>query len=624
MRRSFNRSERTALFLAAGGRCTTCKTDLQPGWHADHIHPYSRGGATDVINGQALCPRCNLNKGDKTVSTREWQTVAMQGFLQSSGENYLVSAAPGSGKTRFALAAAKKLKDAGMIDRLIVVCPSAHLRKQWADSAHAHAGLHIDPYFKNDDGMFARDYDGVAITYHSVAKAPSIYRRMTGQARTLVVFDEIHHAGESDNLSWGSALTEAFSPAYRRLLLSGTPFRSDYNPIPFVRYVEDSDGKLRSKADYSYDYGEALTHGVVRSITFNAKDAQSKWQDAGVIIEGRLDNKDAYQWKKALRTALTPDGNWIPSVLRDANDELTNTRTLYPNAGGLVIAEDQNKARQYAKMLEQISGSNVVVAISDDKGASDAINAFRESSDRWLVAVKMVSEGVDIPRLTVGVYATNTVAPLFFTQVVGRFVRRATGDDDVVASLYIPSVPPLLELASEIERARDHVLEEQSAGTGEQRESRDTDTLPLDLFVPLDSSERINHSTIHSSVSYSPDEIARAERLIADIGAGPNYRPEVIAKMLRAASIGSPVSESPEVVAVDATSVMEPKLADQKKALKQRISRLVGKLARRTGGDYSHIHSSLNSSVGERSIQQATVPTLEKRITLLTEWLALQ
>src|SRR5690606_41886026 len=64
-RRRFNTAARVAMYLASGGRCSNCGTELEPGWHGDHITPWSRGGATDSINGQALCPSCNLRKGDK-------------------------------------------------------------------------------------------------------------------------------------------------------------------------------------------------------------------------------------------------------------------------------------------------------------------------------------------------------------------------------------------------------------------------------------------------------------------------------------------------------------------------------------------------------------------------------
>ena len=55
-----------------------------------------------------------------------------------------------------------------------------------------------------------------------------------------MILDEIHHAG--DALSWGEGVREAFDPATRRLSLTGTPFRSDINPIPFVTYAPGEDG----------------------------------------------------------------------------------------------------------------------------------------------------------------------------------------------------------------------------------------------------------------------------------------------------------------------------------------------------------------------------------------------
>src|SRR4029079_1081032 len=97
-----------------------------------------------------------------------------------------------------------------------------------------------------------------------------------------------------------------------------------------------------------------------------------------------------------------------------------------------------------------------VVVLSDEKAASRRIAGFTESDQRWMVAVRMVSEGVDIPRLAVGVYATSTALTLFFAQAVGRFVRaRARGE---TASVFVPSVPTLLGFAAEMEVERDHVL----------------------------------------------------------------------------------------------------------------------------------------------------------------------
>ena len=95
-----------------------------------------------------------------------------------------------------------------------------------------------------------------------MASHPTRHRVRTENHRTLVVFDEIHHGGDAK--CWGEAIREAYGDATRRLALTGTPFRSDDSPIPFVGYEPDGAGMLRSQADHIYGYSEALANGVVR------------------------------------------------------------------------------------------------------------------------------------------------------------------------------------------------------------------------------------------------------------------------------------------------------------------------------------------------------------------------
>ena len=301
------------------------------------------------------------------------------------------------------------------------------------------------------------DFLGAVVTYAQVGVAPAVHRRRTMVRKTLVILDEIHHAG--DSRSWGDGVKSAFEPAVRRLMLTGTPFRSDENPIPFVSYERGPDGLLRSRSDSSYGYADGLADGVVRPVIFLAYSGETRWRtSAGDEIAARLGEPMTQDViAQAWRTALDPTGDWMPQVLRAADARLQILRNGgIPDAGGLVIASDQKAARAYAKLLETITGEKAVVVLSDDDGASARISAFADSQQRWLVAVRMVSEGVDIPRLAVGVYATSASTPLFFAQAIGRFVRvRRTGE---TASVFLPSVPHLLELASEMEAQRDHVL----------------------------------------------------------------------------------------------------------------------------------------------------------------------
>jgi superfamily II DNA or RNA helicase len=397
---------------------------------------------------------------------RAWQEQALAAYRAADPRDYLTVATPGAGKTTFALRVAAELLERREVQAITVVCPTEHLKRQWAEAAHK-VGIALDPEFRNAHGSAGRDFTGVAVTYAQVAAHPVLHQRRTEARRTLVILDEIHHAG--DSRSWGEATRDAFAPATRRLALTGTPFRSDVNPIPFVTYAVDDaagDGSLRSVADHSYGYAEALRDGVVRPVMFLAYTGSMRWRTragdevAATLGEPLTRDLTAQAW----RTALDPAGEWIPAVLDAADRRLSEVRRHVEDAGGLVIATDHASARAYAGILAAVCGEEPALVLSDDPGASARIAEFAESRQRWMVAVRMVSEGVDIPRLSVGVYATSTATPLFFAQAVGRMVRaRRRGE---TASIFLPSVPLLLSHAAEMEVQRDHVLGGPGLGSG--------------------------------------------------------------------------------------------------------------------------------------------------------------
>ena len=397
---------------------------------------------------------------------RAWQQEALDAYLAkaaadgAAARDFLAVASPGAGKTTFALRVASELLERRLVEAVTVVAPTEHLKHQWADAA-SRVGISLDPRFSNTQGAVGGDYTGVAVTYAQVAAHPHLHRRRTEVRRTLVILDEVHHGG--DALSWGDAVREAFDPATRRLALTGTPFRSDTSAIPFVSYAVGNDGVRRSAADYSYGYGRALADGVVRPVIFLSYSGQMRWRTrAGDEVSAALGEpltKDltAAAW----RTALDAQGNWIPQVLAAADQRLTEVRRGVPDAAGLVIATDQVSARAYAAQLRRITGRAPVVVLSDEPGSSARIAEFSAGEDRWMVAVRMVSEGVDVPRLSVGVYATSAATPLYFAQAVGRFVRaRRRGE---TASVFLPSVPVLLQHAAEMEVERDHALDRSPA-----------------------------------------------------------------------------------------------------------------------------------------------------------------
>jgi superfamily II DNA or RNA helicase len=538
-------------------------------------------------------------------------------YLRSQPRDFLAVATPGAGKTTFALTVAAELLGRRVVDRVTVVAPTEHLKTQWALAA-ASVGIRLDPGFKNSQGATSADFHGVAVTYAGVAAHPLLHRARTERRRTLVILDEVHHAG--DALSWGDAVREAFEPAARRLCLTGTPFRSDTNPIPFVRYERGSDGITRSGSDHSYGYGDALRDGVVRPVLFLAYSGTATWKTrAGEEITATLGEPlTVEQTQHAWRTALDPHGDWMPAVLDAADRRLTQVRRGVPDAGGMVIATDQASAKLYAELLHGITGRKPVVVLSDDPKASKKIAAFEDSDDRWLVAVRMVSEGVDLPRLAVGVYATSTQTPLFFAQAVGRFVRaRRPGE---TASVFLPSVPSLLQLAAEMEAERDHALDgpakEQfladellAAANREDLEGEDEDG-----FVALQASAHLDR-VIYDGGEYGTGAAVGSEDELDFLGLPGLLAPDQVAVLLQQHQ-AKQLRSAPVVPAPERERTAFEVLA----GLRKELNGLVGAWHHRTGKAHGAIHAELRTACGGPPSPQATAVQLQERIETMRRW----
>ena len=394
-------------------------------------------------------------------SLRRWQQEALTAFWESPNENFQVTATPGAGKTRFAITVANEALERGIVDQIIVVAPTDHLRTQWAEAAIGRK-LKLDPTLSNRVSQIRGGFHGYVTTYAQIAAAPRRHQLRAQRARTLVILDEIHHAG--DGLSWGDAIAEAFETCVRRLTLSGTPFRTrPGETIPFVSYEQVGDS-FQSRADYTYGYREALADAVVRPVVFAAYSGQARWLNSagevvsaglGEAVDGKSNTKAVEQL--AWRTALDPRGDWVPHVIAAMDDRLNHQRAHgVPDAGGLVLASDQDSARAYAKIVREVTGDEPLLVLSDDPDASAKISQFRDGTNKYAVCVRMISEGCDIPRATTIAYMTSYRTSLFFAQAVGRVVRARRPKE--MATVFLPAVRPLLELAAEIESERNHIF----------------------------------------------------------------------------------------------------------------------------------------------------------------------
>ena len=550
---------------------------------------------------------------------RAWQREAIEKYRITNSRDFLITATPGSGKTTCALAIASKLIHVGAIKQIVVVVPTDHLRTQWADSA-IEREVFLDPSLSNAHSVASDDYIGYVVTYAQIAANPALHRKRVSSKPTLVIFDEIHHAG--DGLSWGTAVRHAFEGATRRLCLTGTPFRTSTNSeIPFVRYDSQSDGSKINHSDYTYGYGEALKDGVVRPITFAAYDSESTWRDsAGDVYSSTLSDVPSKEIERqALRTALAPDGEWIPHVFRAAHERLIQVRAAgMSDAAGMVLASDQETAKEYAKIMRRISKGPVALVVSDDNSADKKIDAFGRGEGMWLVAVRMVSEGVDIPRLAVGVWATNYRTPLFFAQAVGRYIRARNRSE--VATVFLPSIKPILALAAEMEQQRQHVIGPKSAEDlieeleKEIAAANKEENAPS-AHVSMSSSATFDHVLFNGQALDGITNLTEEDSRY--VGIPGLLDPSQIASLLRTRDtemrIMNKALEGSGTVETAERINLHHQIAESRKNINRMVSRIA--LTRAVG--HAHVHKLTQKAVPGPPSSVATLAILEQR----EEWL---
>ena len=549
----------------------------------------------------------------RTIRLRTWQKNALDAFQAGGDPDFLAVATPGAGKTTFALTAARQALAAHPGRRLVVVAPTQHLKGQWAGAAERF-GLHLDPAWITGEPLPPQVH-GIVVTYQQVAQGAEAVRQVARDG--FAVLDEVHHAG--DDRAWGDGVRTALEVAAVRLSLSGTPFRSDSLAIPFVKY----DAAGEAEPDIEYGYGPALAdRTVVRPVHFPRLGGDMEWigpdgSAQSASFDDALDGRLAAQ---RLRTALDVGGAWLPDALTRAHAQLMEIRASHTDAGGLVIAMDREHARGIAGIMRRVLGVDAVVATSDDPAAGARIDEFAGGRRPWLVAVRMVSEGVDIPRLRVGVFATTTTTELFFRQAVGRIVRYVPGRTGRQPSyMFMPDGPRLRAHAMGIAEERRHFLKK----AGDEDDPRG-DAAPDEIPAGPEDEQL----SLFSAVSATPSGEAAVHKVDETLG------------LFGSLEDGEPVEDGFELQLAEAphlgtggggaaggnggAAADAPGLSPvaRRRALRDANSVLVRAIAGATGMTHAQVNGELNRRSGVTRVAEADVQALERRRGEGARWLA--
>lgn len=619
-RRLFSGAEKRAAYVAFDGKCVDCGCELKPGWHGDHAVPYSKGGQTDASNCEPRCEACNLKKGAKSAMPwpevvlgyppRQWQERAFEVVSRSGKRVILIYAVPGAGKTEFSASVAAAKIGFGIGARVAVFSPSRNLQESWADD-FSKFGIELDPHSpaQSPDGD---EFIGRSFTYAAMSKSDNrvvsadVEHIRQKHRSTVVILDEVHHLAE--NASWGDGVLHACAHASFILCLSGTPFRSDGNPIPFLEY--DNSGK--AIPDFTYTYAQSLQDSpqVCRPVYFPSYEGSMEWVKHDEVyrhsFSDELDEKSA---SHRLMTALWSE-DWVLKQLKDAKEKLSQIRVNHVDAGGLIVAMNGNHAEFLSRMMRKVQSSEPLIITSDDPDAHAKLKAFRGSVEPWVIAIKMISEGVNIPRLRVCSYMTNVITEMFFRQLVGRIQRYVEGVEHQESYMYIPADKRLIDMALAMRDER--ILAIKTQADAERDEESDIGFLMDDMFGDLPRStggfqilgaDGYAHNTItFDGETFTVDEIEAARSLARK----HHLQPEVVAKLMRDLNMaqcktnGSPHSQ--------AKPAAEPLYARKKKnssdsRRKKMISDLRARHMGHVGDDgeaYRYIWTRIHRAVGSK------------------------
>lgn len=467
--RVFSTRQKKVVFVLSDGICQICGNPLQKDWQADHIIPYSKNGKTVISNGQAVCSSCNRKKSNnimtKERSLRAWQEDCYKKLLEAkaNGRNtFLAVAGVGSGKTFFSAYVFSKFHKKSEFDSVVIISPTENIKRNWSITFQTDFGIKVDHGYQFKHA-WPRDCSGISITYQSLNPLNIEVLKKYVNSKVLLIIDEVHHAG--DERSWGDAVKEIGDEAGFVLLLSGTPTRGDNAAIPFVKYKKEAEDRFKLVYDYYYGYPESIKAEVCCPTIFEKNLSFAETFDGYKTLKYATEENP--ESKRLLNGVLSVKRNgncFVYQTFLKANEQLSKINDKRnENYAGLIVCKTIEDAQQlYERIYDEYGPDFAELVTSNDNDSSRKIENFKTNFKTWLISINMVSEGVDIPRIRVIVYATNVTTMVRFMQVMGRGVRNPIHkqNDQDTCYMYIPEYKPIVDNALLIEEEIAHIRTE--------------------------------------------------------------------------------------------------------------------------------------------------------------------
>jgi superfamily II DNA or RNA helicase len=526
---------------------------------------------------------------------------------------FLLNVCPGGGKTRatVTLCAPDVLNEEAF---LIVVTPSLAVSRQWVDAAHDF-GIELS---SRCDRMTS-DFHGIVITNQALNNAADDLIAFSARRQVKLIVDEAHHSSEENGV-WGVAVNKMLEVATWRLMLTGTAFRTDGTRIPFLRYDE----RGVAQADFLYTYRDAVRDRVNRPLQTYAIDGHGGLSIDGEHVTYDVSNAPDGAVPAVMKSIFRPEGDWLKARLNDvANSLEAQQQNASFKCAALVVCTDTAHANAVAQMLKRLHGPAAVECIhsNDQRDSDNVIDRFRNGDQSYLVAVDMVSEGVDIPRLTTGLHLTPKRTELFMRQTVGRLLRTKDNHDQVTAAYYAPAHPDIRNILQNISNESDagvcdrELVESARETTDRDRPDREVIILPSLDGPVVDAISHGQNTTVHDT------ELANeAQRLIREAGTTHVSLADAMALLAaqqRLANIQHKPVPLVNATQTSATNMSELPLDKQVPQLRSLLAKEVNRISRMTGEDQPRIYTSLsNEAFGHYvSTKKMTVNQLNKVLT---------